>query len=623
MKYRAEIDGLRALAVLPVILFHAGFELFSGGFVGVDIFFVISGYLITTIIISEMAEGNFSMVNFYERRARRILPALFFVMLMCLPFALIWLPPFDLKDFGQSLVVVSIFSSNILFWIESGYFDTAAEIKPLLHTWSLAVEEQFYIGFPLLLMMTWRIGIKWLLILLSILFVVSLGFAHWGASNLPAFTFYMILGRFWELLVGVFIAFYFHNNTHLRSQSLNQIFSLLGFGLIVYSVIIFDQKTPFPSLYTLVPTIGTGLILLSAVPNTIVHRLLSFPLMVQVGLISYSLYLWHQPMLAFARNRILGEVSDFLIIGLLFVSLIMAYISWRWVEKPFRDKKKISRKKIFSFSLIGILMFVFIGSFIHLNGGFYERLEKLNNLDIETISNSPYREKCHTRIEPCEYFGDSIEWASFGDSHLVEITYAMSQALSSNNIGIQHNTYSGCKPTFNDDDWCAEWTSNTLERLVRDKNIRNVIISHRLTWYLYGDVLGKYPSLPNMSTEEEKEKIWEDLLKILQKLIDADKNVYLILQVPELPFYIQKIAFWSKPNHKVIGVSRDWWKDRYEFVYTNLDSLPDSVKVIDPIDIFCDAKLCYGSDINGYLYFDDNHVSLYGAKKIVSKIFAK
>jgi peptidoglycan/LPS O-acetylase OafA/YrhL len=221
MKYRAEIDGLRALAVLPVILFHAGFELFSGGFVGVDVFFVISGYLITTIIISEMAEGKFSIVNFYERRARRILPALFFVMLMCLPFAWMWLTPNDLKDFGQSLVAVSTFSSNILFWRESGYFDTAAELKPLLHTWSLAVEEQYYILFPIFLMFTWRLGLKWILILLSMVFLVSLGIAQWGAYNSPSAAFFLLPARGWELLVGVFVAFYLKYNTHLKSHSLN------------------------------------------------------------------------------------------------------------------------------------------------------------------------------------------------------------------------------------------------------------------------------------------------------------------------------------------------------------------------------------------------------------------
>ena len=260
MKYRAEIDGLRALAVLPVILFHAGFEWFSGGFVGVDVFFVISGYLITTIIISEMAEGKFSIINFYERRARRILPALFFVMAACLPFAWLWLTPSDLKDFGQSLVAVSTFSSNILFWLESGYFASAAEFKPLLHTWSLAVEEQYYILFPIFIMLTWRLGIKWLLILLSIIFFISLGAAQWGAYNRPSASFYLLPMRGWELLVGVFAAFYLNYNKHLESQTLNQILSLIGFGMIAYSIIAFDETTPFPSLYALIPTIGTSLL---------------------------------------------------------------------------------------------------------------------------------------------------------------------------------------------------------------------------------------------------------------------------------------------------------------------------------------------------------------------------
>ena len=170
MKYRPEIDGLRAIAVLPVILFHAGFDFFKGGFVGVDVFFVISGYLITTIIILEISEGRFSILNFYERRARRILPALFFMMTACIPFAWLWLKPDDLKDFGQSLIAVSTFSSNILFWLESGYFDTASELKPLLHTWSLAVEEQYYILFPIFLILSWNLGLKRILFFIDSVF---------------------------------------------------------------------------------------------------------------------------------------------------------------------------------------------------------------------------------------------------------------------------------------------------------------------------------------------------------------------------------------------------------------------------------------------------------------------
>tara|TARA_B110000977_G_scaffold82654_2_gene110466 strand:+ start:9038 stop:10963 length:1926 start_codon:yes stop_codon:yes gene_type:complete len=373
MKYRAEIDGLRALAVLPVILFHAGFEWFSGGFVGVDIFFVISGYLITTIIISEMAEGKFSIINFYERRARRILPALFFVMAACLPFAWLWLTPSDLEDFGQSLVAVSTFSSNILFWRESGYFDTAAELKPLLHTWSLAVEEQYYILFPIFIILTWRLGLKWVLILLSIVFLVSLGAAQWSAYNAPDAAFYLLPTRGWELLVGVFAAFYLKYNTYLKSHSINQALSLLGFGMIVFSIIAFDKKTPFPSLYTLIPTIGTGLLILCAVPKTVIHKLLSLKFIVGIGLISYSAYLWHQPLLAFAKHVFSEEVPELLMLCLCLMSLVAAWFSWRFIETPFRNRKRFDRASIFRLSAVGILMFSTIGLTLHFTNGL-ERL---------------------------------------------------------------------------------------------------------------------------------------------------------------------------------------------------------------------------------------------------------
>lgn len=209
IKYRREIDGLRAIAVLAVILFHAGFKAFGGGFVGVDVFFVISGYLITTIILSDMSRQKFSIVTFYERRARRILPALFFVMLCCVPFAWMWLRPVDFKSFSESLVAVSAFSSNILFWRESGYFGTASELKPLLHTWSLAVEEQYYVLFPLFLMALWKLRKRRVFGTLLLGGVLSLIAAQWGAYHKPSAAFYLLPTRAWELAMGALIAFYF------------------------------------------------------------------------------------------------------------------------------------------------------------------------------------------------------------------------------------------------------------------------------------------------------------------------------------------------------------------------------------------------------------------------------
>ena len=343
--YRREIDGLRALAVLPVILFHAGIDTFSGGFVGVDVFFVISGYLITSIILAEKEAGTFSIINFYERRARRILPALFLVIVICVPFAWLWLLPSDMKDFSQSLVAVSIFSSNILFWHESGYFETAAELKPLLHTWSLALEEQYYMLFPLFILVTWRLGKRWIVGILAVLSIASLAVAHWGAYNIPSPTFFLLPTRGWELAIGAFIAFYLSSNeVVIVSETTKQIASTLGLALILSAVFTFSKNTPFPSLYALIPTIGTALIILFAAPNTYVGRALGTKAFVGIGLISYSAYLWHQPLFAFARHRSLGEVSEVVFLLLAIAALMLAYVSWRFAHPTLFEQSCSSRR---------------------------------------------------------------------------------------------------------------------------------------------------------------------------------------------------------------------------------------------------------------------------------------
>ena len=224
MKYRKEVDGLRALALLPVILFHAGFSAFSGGFVGVDIFFVISGYLITLIISDEMENGSFSLRNFYERRARRILPALFFVILFTLPLAWFWMLPQDLKSFSKGLITVPLFASNILFCLTSEYFDSSTALNPFIHTWSLAVEEQYYILFPLFLGLTWKLGRKWIIALSLLLAIVSLLVAQFVSSTYPSFTFYLLPTRVFEILIGALISLYVNRNqaTPLVNQSISQ-----------------------------------------------------------------------------------------------------------------------------------------------------------------------------------------------------------------------------------------------------------------------------------------------------------------------------------------------------------------------------------------------------------------
>ena len=334
MQYRREIDGLRAVAVLPVILFHAGFRIFSGGFVGVDVFFVISGYLITGIIISELEQGRFSILRFYERRARRILPALFFMMLCCIPFAWMWMSPWKFKEFAQSLIAVSVFVSNIFFWRESGYFAAVAEEKPLLHTWSLAVEEQYYVLFPIFLILLWRFGRNPVFYSVVAIAVISLLLSEWGSQNKPTANFYLAPTRAWELLAGSICAFFQFG----REQRSNNLLSAFGLALILFAIFYYDENTPFPSVYALAPVVGTALIIMFGAKSTWAAKLLSMRGFVGIGLISYSAYLWHQPLFAFVRIRSIYEPEQWLMLIASVASLALAYFSWRFVEQPFRAK---------------------------------------------------------------------------------------------------------------------------------------------------------------------------------------------------------------------------------------------------------------------------------------------
>jgi peptidoglycan/LPS O-acetylase OafA/YrhL len=371
MQYRREVDGLRAVAVLPVILFHAGFDAVRGGFVGVDVFFVISGYLITSILLAELRTGSFTLLGFYERRARRILPALFFVILACLPFAWFWLLPSDMKEFSDSLLAVTTFVSNVFFWQTSGYFDTATELKPLLHTWSLAVEEQYYLFFPLFLMVAWRLGTRAIVAMLAAIGLASLALAQWGTTANPDANFYLLPTRAWELLIGALAAFRLEQRTPGDSRpAVAEAGSAAGLAMIVAAILVYDHRTPFPSLYALLPTVGAVLVILYATPVTVTGRLLGSQAAVGVGLISYSAYLWHQPLFAFARHQQDGEPSSLLMAALSVATLGLAWFSWRVVETPFRNRQRVSRKRIFQFAAFGSAGFLVLGAAGTLSTGF-------------------------------------------------------------------------------------------------------------------------------------------------------------------------------------------------------------------------------------------------------------
>jgi peptidoglycan/LPS O-acetylase OafA/YrhL len=367
LSYRPEIDGLRAVAVLPVLFFHAHLPFFQGGFIGVDVFFVISGYLITSIIVEEIEGRKFSIINFYERRARRILPSLFLIITFSMIASPFFLNPAQLENFGHSVVAVNFFVSNILFWQQSGYFGTASETSPLIHTWSLAVEEQFYIFFPIFLLLVLRYARKYLGLAIILAMILSLTIAEWGWRNSTEANFYLLPTRTWELLSGAIVALVLRNGClDVLSNGVKNGISLISFTVLLSSLLFFNPNIPHPSLWTVLPVFATAGVIATSSNNNLVGRILSGKIFVSVGLISYSLYLWHQPLFAFAKLSVPENELPITLLFLILLSFALAFLSWKYWERPFRNKNIASRKFIFKFSIFGMLFLSAIGLFTSL-----------------------------------------------------------------------------------------------------------------------------------------------------------------------------------------------------------------------------------------------------------------
>lgn len=630
MKYRREVDGLRTIAVLPVILFHGGFAAFSGGFVGVDVFFVISGYLITFLIIDEIGEGRFSIRRFYERRARRILPALFFVMLTCVPFAWVWMTPSQFKDFSEAIVAVTLFSSNILFWLQTDYFAPLAELNPLLHTWSLAVEEQFYVFFPLLMIFLWRFGRARVLGVIVCLALLSLLLSEWMWRAYPAANFFLIPTRAWELGVGSICAFLAHRG--LRRES--QVLSALGLGLILFAIFAFDEKTPFPSLYALVPVGGAALVLMFCGPVTWTGRLLATPPMVGIGLLSYSAYLWHQPLFAFARIR--GEIhpSTALILALAAASLGLAYLSWRFVEQPFRRSRGRllpSQAAVFGASGAAIGLFMAFGLYGYVSGGMPARFgaNPIRTAYLDSAKASPKRDLCHSYpghmvapADACQFFVEGGDVAVFGDSHAITLSMGMARVLEPEGRGIWQFSASPCAPSYRleRDDPCTLWTNETVQFIIDNPTIQNVVVAYRIYSAIGGDHAGLYPDLPDTVSDARAQQILRSFTATLEAFVAAGKTVILLEQVPEIPKDMEDLIYSAASlDAPISGVTWDWWTRRRE-KFDREFQIPPGVRIVNADDVFCDETLCLAGKDGVSYYFDDDHLSVAGATLVAQRV---
>lgn len=653
MNYRREIDGLRAVAVLPVILFHAGFELFSGGYVGVEVFFVISGYLITSIIIGEKEAGTFTLRHFYERRARRILPALITVMLATVPLAWLWLPPDNLRSFSESMAAVSLFLSNFYFWNELDYFSAAAELQPLLHTWSLAVEEQYYLIAPLLIVLVWPLGLKRLGILFTVIALVSLLAAEWWVLSDPAGAFFLLHTRAWELMAGALAALYLWRRESMPLASLPWLrtgLAVTGLGLIAAGVFLLDGDTPFPGRYALLPVVGTTLIILFAATAEPVGRILGTRILVGIGLVSYSAYLWHQPLFAINRMRTvesMGSLTAWTLIGLTF---LLAALSLRYIERPFRNRQRFTRRQIARSAIGASLLCIVIGGVGIEMDGAPQRLSDFNR-ELYRVSEegNPTSGDCSSfnpadgvPVEDCVPEGDFDQrLLIIGDSHTNAIAHAFMSLQDETGIGVTQLSRSACMTVpglsrTGREDRCARH-SDAVNEFIRN-DTRHDVVMFVVRWTLniegnrfnnreggieYGDSGAVRPlGTDPLSETQRRHGIAQAVEAQVSDYLALGKRVVLVYPIPEVGWHVP-YRMMRKPESEFppafASTSHSVFTERNEATLEMLNGIEDHGDLgrFRPHRVLCDTRVedrCV-TQVDGVpLYKDDHHLSRTGGR---------
>jgi peptidoglycan/LPS O-acetylase OafA/YrhL len=657
-KYRPDIDGLRAVAVLLVLLFHVGLG-FPGGFVGVDIFFVISGFLITGLILKEQRAEKFLLSHFWIRRIRRILPASIVVVIATLLAGGLLLTPHDYKDLAESTIYQQLMLSNVYFWQDVGYFKGPAELKPLLHTWSLAVEEQFYLGYPFLLVFLrrWtRAKTLWMLIALALFsFVLS----EWGTQNSPSAAFYLLPTRAWELLLGGLICF--APPPTRMSQWQAHAMGGLGVAGIVVSSCFYDATTRFPGSAALLPCVGAALLIyVNSKELNWTGKLLAWKPMVFIGLLSYSLYLWHWPILAYCKYSMPGtDLSVTVGVLVLVASFALAYLSWRFVERPFRQPKEIARVRR-SLSVIAgaALLTMFFSIVVYSSSGLPSRFSQqvLACIDDETwngfsllVGEEEFFEGGLSRVGDTESAGEPSFFV-WGDSHAMMCAEVIDDAGKSAGQPVVVGSTAGTPPVPglwrgrdpNSRKLRERVNQEILEAVMRP-NITDVVLVARWSAYVEGysdsdlsheksdkewdEFLVVDEASTAVSPEESVAALERGLIKLTKQLQDAGKTVWILKQPPEMhqpiATYLLRSLRFGVPL-RIDEVDRDDHFARQGRVNAMIDRLAhQGVNIIDLTDQFFDAEGHAVPILDGRaLYRDDDHLSRTGAQRMLGELFS-
>ncbi len=601
--YRPDIDGLRAVAVLSVVLYHAGVPMLPGGFVGVDIFFVISGFLITRIIAGEIADDRFSIVRFYERRMRRIFPALFVMLGVSSIIASVVLLPVEMLDFGHSLAAATLFVSNVFFWQTADYFGGPAHLKPLLHTWSLAVEEQFYIILPLLLLVLARVTRQRTMHVLLALTAMSFVISVWAVAEKPNAAFYLLPTRFWELMAGALLAL--GALPAVTSRRVASCTASIGVILIAVSIFSFSSATAFPGAHALLPVLGTVLIIHAGIftRDSGVARALSLPPVVFVGMVSYSFYLWHWPVLTFARiwrGEVLGSSETALLVG---VSFVLAVLSWRFVETPFRERRVAAAPRpLFGAAALAMTVTLVFGVVAHISQGWTQRhdgyvppliagLERMK-LGVCFLTDTQ-RPDAWAGDESCRH-GPSgaplvIVWGDSFAAHLMP--GLMDEAPR--RFQLVQMTAGGCPPLpdldISNRPHCRAFNALVLAEI---EKLRPDIVVVSARWDLY---------MPRVANSAQ-------ISAMLRRVSAMGSRVIAVGSSPTFDFaspydFVYRSGRASARAHDRPAVIAE-----------------PSASVFDPAPLFCTGERCDLVGEAGFLFFDGGHFSVEGSRRVARSL---
>ena len=653
MNYRQEIDGLRAIAVMGVILYHLGLKGISAGYAGVDVFFVISGFLIGGIIARQRETGSFSYREFYARRARRILPALFTVILVSAVVGWFTMMPREYRYFGGGALSTLLFVSNIWFFELIDYFNPSALKDPLIHTWSLAVEEQFYMFVPLLFGLLWRFGHKAVFIVFLLLWIASLATAILTNDDHPMAAFYLIHTRAWELFSGVLVALLFPRipaNARLHAALAN-----LGLVLILGGLALTPHNVPWPGGWTIIPVAGTVLVLLFGQAPSLARTALTLRPVTIIGLISYSAYLWHQPAISFLEITGHSPAGAVQITAVLAAVLGVSWLSWRFIEQPFRHKSAMPKiATIATLSLTGMAIAGFaIGA--HITKGYPDRLPpEANAVMAYAASYSPGYKDClavrgTVADQPMEtrcIHGADVppSVALWGDSHAAVLAYTLGKGLGERNMSLRELTLSSCEPVLGlinagqtRAPVCTKFNADVLAYLLATPEIETVILNSAWDSYFrkatsinwlgepVDDLIYAYPvgQSPDMPDAARMAAIRNALETTIRTLRDAGKTVILIQAEPRpdfsIPAHYANMVWYGKTLPDNIAFPAPLYLETTAETRTLLSNVAadTGATLINTASAICPNGKCLVFSNGEPLFADGSHLSLPGVKRVV------